>query len=163
MWHCTYFIALSQAKRLSHSTACDLNIIVLSRLRTQIVPSDMMMACSWLRTAVLAVAACGLLTGAGASFVMLGDSFSDDGRGANPVVQEALSQDGVRCRSLFAACACNCGCRNTLGPLVNQLLHLRSTCTLAVCGRPISISSLLQGPFLQRPRVDRDSRSYLRR
>ena len=57
------------------------------------------MARSWLRNAFLALAACSFLTGASASFVMLGDSFSDDGRGANPVVQEALSQDGVRCPS----------------------------------------------------------------
>ena len=55
------------------------------------------MAQNWLRTAVLALAACSLLTGASATFVMLGDSFSDDGRGANPVVQDALSKDGVRC------------------------------------------------------------------
>ena len=59
-----------------------------------------MMARSWLQIAVLAFAACNLLTGASASFVMLGDSFSDDGRGANPVVQSALSKDGVRYHSL---------------------------------------------------------------
>lgn len=59
-----------------------------------------MMARSWLQNAVLAFAAWCLLTGASASFVMLGDSFSDDGRGANPVVQSALSKDGVRRHSL---------------------------------------------------------------
>ncbi|DBA78537.1 TPA: hypothetical protein ACH3X2_007856 [Trebouxia sp. C0005] len=50
-----------------------------------------MARCSMLRSVLLVVAACSLLTGVSATFVMFGDSFSDDGRGANPVVQDALS------------------------------------------------------------------------
>ena len=53
-------------------------------------------AFAMLKTALLVVAACSLLTGASATFVMLGDSFSDDGRGANPVVQDALCTAAVR-------------------------------------------------------------------
>ena len=45
---------------------------------------------------LLLLAACSLLTATNATFVMLGDSFSDDGHGANPVIQDALSQPGVR-------------------------------------------------------------------
>ena len=64
-----------------------------------------MMARSWLQIAVLAFAACSLLTGASATFVMLGDSFSDDGRGANPVIQDALSKDGVRSTLCHVVCS----------------------------------------------------------
>ena len=55
------------------------------------------MARSLMTNTCVAVAACCLLTGTHAAFVMLGDSFSDDGHGASPVVQDALSQRGVSC------------------------------------------------------------------
>ena len=55
-----------------------------------------MARCSLSQAALLVVAACLLLTTASATFVMLGDSFSDDGHGANPVVQDALSTAAVR-------------------------------------------------------------------
>ena len=51
---------------------------------------------SSLQAVLLVVAACSLMTGASATFVMIGDSFSDDGHGANPVVQDALSTAAVR-------------------------------------------------------------------
>ena len=49
-----------------------------------------------MKNKLLLLAACSLLTATSATFVMLGDSFSDDGHGANPVIQDALSQPGVR-------------------------------------------------------------------
>ncbi len=61
---------------------------------------------SVLRSVLLMVAACSLLTGASATFVMFGDSFSDDGRGANPVVQDALSNAAVRMTPCSVAIYC---------------------------------------------------------
>lgn len=46
-----------------------------------------------MREAIVTAAICALLGRARATFVVVGDSFSDDGRGANVVVQGALSQD----------------------------------------------------------------------
>lgn len=48
------------------------------------------------KTTLLIVAACALLTSVSATFVMIGDSFSDDGHGASPIVQDALSTPYVR-------------------------------------------------------------------
>lgn len=61
-----------------------------------------MTRCS-MREAIVTAAICALLGRARATFVVVGDSFSDDGRGANVVVQGSLSQDSVRFESIVAA------------------------------------------------------------
>lgn len=47
-----------------------------------------------MKAVTLLLAAC-LLAGASAKIVMIGDSFSDNGHGANPVVMDALSTSQV--------------------------------------------------------------------
>ena len=47
-----------------------------------------------MKSVTLLLAAC-LLAGASAKIVMIGDSFSDNGHGANPVVMDALSTPQV--------------------------------------------------------------------
>lgn len=53
------------------------------------------------KTMAVLLAAC-MLVSASAKIVMIGDSFSDNGHGANPVVMDALSTSQVRARFVVA-------------------------------------------------------------
>ena len=91
-WHPVMHIArtrphLLEARILPLKVPQDFRLILLA--------SAIMM-----KSMLLLVAASSLLTATSATFVMLGDSFSDDGHGANPVIQNALSQPGVSCAAV---------------------------------------------------------------